>query len=143
MDYENLTKDQLPKEFRDRIERFNRLFKNGTDHSFEEDPLYAYEMGCVRQALSFAEYFEPMGIEEFKSFCASHDSLYDLVEHIKSRLPYYDEGHSGNSMGQSWMLFRAYKEKPELVQYLHGCLAQLVGDEGYHDDRSDIPQFDE
>lgn len=28
MDYKNLTKEQLPKEFQDRIERFNRLFRS-------------------------------------------------------------------------------------------------------------------
>lgn len=40
MDYKNLTKEQLPKEFQDRIERFNRLF-------IEEDDLYQYEMHCT------------------------------------------------------------------------------------------------
>lgn len=34
MDYKNLTKEQLPKEFQDRIERFNRLFSKGAGHSF-------------------------------------------------------------------------------------------------------------
>lgn len=32
-------------------------------------------------------------------------------------------------------------ERPELVPYMHGCLAQLVGDEGYYDDRSDVPEL--
>ena len=53
----------------------------------------------------------------------------------------FDNGHSGNSMSMSWMLYRCYKEKPELVPYMHGCLAQLVGDEGYHDNRSDVPKL--
>lgn len=44
-------------------------------------------------------------------------------------------------MSMSWMLYRCYKEKPELVPYMHGCLAQLVGDEGYHDNRSDVPKL--
>lgn len=47
MDYKNLTK--LPKEFQDRIERFNRLFIKGAGHSFEEDTLYKYEMICIAQ----------------------------------------------------------------------------------------------
>ena len=47
MDYKNLTKEQLPKEFQDRIERFNRLFSKGAGHSFEEDDLYQYEMHCT------------------------------------------------------------------------------------------------
>lgn len=41
----------------------------------------------------------------------------------------------------SWLLFRTYRERPELVPYMHGCLAQLVGDEGYYDDRSDVPEL--
>lgn len=36
---------------------------------------------------------------------------------------------------------KEFQERPELVPYIHGCLAQLVGDEGYHDNRSDIPKL--
>lgn len=53
MDFNNLTKEALPKEFQDRIERFNCLFIEATGKSFEEADLYEYEMGCIRQALSF------------------------------------------------------------------------------------------
>ena len=41
----------------------------------------------------------------------------------------------------SWRLFKCYKVHPDMVPYMHGCLAPLVGDEGYYDDRSDIPEF--
>lgn len=29
---------------------------------------------------------------------------------------------------------------PEMFKYMHGALAALVGDKGYHDDRSDLPK---
>lgn len=141
MNYENLTKEDLPKEFQERIERFNRLFVAADAGTFEEHELFSYEMLCIRQALSFAEFFKEMSLEEFKEFCLKHENLYKLIEDIKDKLPYYDTGHSGNSMNSSWMLFRVYKESPEFVPYVHGSLAGLVGDEGYHDDRSDLPEI--
>lgn len=140
MDYKNLTKEALPKEFQERIERFNRLFTEAGDGTFEESELFDYEMACIRQALSFAEYFKEMSLEECGEFYEKFPSLFELIEEIKEKLPYYDNGHSGNSVAASWMLFRYYKELPHLVPYAHGCLAQLVGDEGYHDDRSDVPE---
>lgn len=132
MDYKNLTKEQLPKEFQDRIERFNRLFSTG--HSFEEDDLYQYEMGCIAQALSFSEYFKDKSFEEItKTIKDKHNNdVYDFIDDIKGNVPFFDEGHSGNSLAMSWRLFECY---------MHGCLAPLVGDEGYYDDRSDIPEF--
>lgn len=36
MDFKNLTKEALPKEFQERIERFNRLFSEAGDGTFEE-----------------------------------------------------------------------------------------------------------
>ena len=143
MDYKNLTKEQLPKEFQDRIERFNRLFNKGTDHSFEEDGLYQYEMGCIAQALSFSEYFKDKSFEEITKTIQDkyNNDMYDFIEDIKSKVPFFDEGHSGNSLGMSWRLFTCYKAHPNMVPYMHGCLAILVGDEGYYDDRSDIPEF--
>lgn len=67
MDYNNLTKDQLPKVFQERIERFKCLFLKGIGHTFEEDSLYSYEMACIRQALAFAEYFNDVTYEELIS----------------------------------------------------------------------------
>lgn len=143
MDYKNLTKEQLPKEFQDRIERFNRLFSKGAGHSFEEDDLYQYEMGCIAQALSFSEYFKDKSFEEItKTIKDKHNNdVYDFIDDIKSNVPFFDEGHSGNSLAMSWRLFECYKVHPNMVPYMHGCLAPLVGDYGYYDDRSDIPEF--
>lgn len=68
MNYENLTKEALPKEFQERIERFNRLFSEAGDRTFEENELFGYEMACIRQALSFAEYFKEMSLKSAKNF---------------------------------------------------------------------------
>lgn len=143
MDYKNLTKDQLPKEFQDRIERFNRLFIKGAGHSFEEDTLYKYEMICIAQALSFSEYFKdtPAG-ELAKTIKDEYDNnVWNFIDAIRDKVPFFDEGHSGNSVGMSWRLFECYKVRPDLVPYMHGCLALLVGDQGYYDDRSDVPEI--
>lgn len=142
MDFNNLTKEALPKEFQDRIERFNRLFIEATGKSFEEADLYEYEMGCIRQALSFNEYFKDFSDEDFDAFTKEHESLYDLVMAVKDKLPFFDDGHSGNSLGMSWQLYYCYRTRPDLIPYMHGCLANLVGDVGYHDDRSDLPELE-
>lgn len=139
IDFANFTKEQFPKEYLDRIDRFNRLFLVGCGHTFEEDDLFKYEVGCMKQSLSFYEYFKEMPQEEFEALCKSVNDLYELTEKIKEDLPYYDEGHSGNSMWSSWQLFLCYRNNPHLIPYMHGSLAQLVGDDGYHDDRTDIP----
>ena len=145
MDYKNLTKEQLPKEFQDRIERFNRLFKEGTGHSFEEDDLYQYEMICITQALSFIDYFKNKSFEEIVKIIKDEYNYNALlfIYDIKDKVPFFDEGHSGNSLGMSWRLFECYKIRPDWIPYMHGCLANLIGDEGYYDDRSDIPKYKE
>lgn len=139
IDFANFTKDSLPQEFLDRIDRFNRLFLAGCGYTFEENDLFNYEMVCIKQALSFYEFFKEYTVEQFDTFLKENPSLYDLTQKIKEDLPFYDPGHSGNSMHASWGLFRCYRLKPELIPYMHGCLATLVGDRGYYDDRSDIP----
>lgn len=98
MDYKNLIKEALPKEFQEKIERFNRLFIKTGDGTFEENDLFDYEMGCIKQALSFAEFFKEMNLEECKAFYEKYPSLFELIEAIKDKLSYYDKGHSGNSM---------------------------------------------
>lgn len=118
MNYENLTKETLPVEFQNRIERFNRLFSAATDHSFEEDDLFEYEMLCIKQALSFSEFFQDFGDEQYQDFLKQYESLYDLVDAIKDKLQFFDNGHTGNSMSMSWLLFRTYRERPELVPEL-------------------------
>lgn len=142
MDYKNLTKEQLPEEFQDRIERFNRLFEKGAGHSFEEDNLYKYEIKCIAQALSFSEYFKDKPYKEIVKTIKNEYNYNALlfIYDIKDKIPFFDEGHSGNSLGMSWRLFECYKIRPDWIPYMHGCLANLMGDEGYYDNRSDIPK---
>ena len=62
-----------------------------------------------------------------------------LSEHIKEKgFDKWDDGHSGNSAGMSVLFASFLLFKRELFPYLHGALAPLVGDEGYHDDRADV-----
>lgn len=100
MNYENLTKETLPVEFQNRIRRFNRLFSAATDHSFEEDDLFEYEMLWHKQALSFSEFFQDFGDEQYQDFLKQYESLYDLVDAIKDKLQFFDNGHTGNSMSE-------------------------------------------
>lgn len=161
----------LPQPFQDRIARFNRLFQEGTEdhHDFEHDELFNYEMFCIESALGFAKLLP--NIESFNAFLdkckkefnenpperysweSKNDyekrinkgpDLYDVInklceEHPDNKIRY--EEHSGNSIGASWILFRTYLFQPELVPYMHGSLSGLVGDKGYYDDRSDLPEI--
>lgn len=86
MDFKNLTKESLPKEFQERIERFNRLFIEAGDGTFEENDLFGYEMGCIKQSLSFTEFFKEMSLEECKAFYEKYPSLFELIEAIKDKL---------------------------------------------------------
>ena len=142
MDYKNLTKKQLPKEFQDRIERFNRLFEKGTGHSFEEDDLYEYEMICIAQALSFIDYFKDKPFADiFKTIKDEYNyNALLFIYDIKDKVPFFYKSHIGKSLEMSWRLFECYKMHPDWIPYMHGCLSNLIGDEGYYDDRSDIPK---
>ena len=142
MDYKNLTKEQLPKEFQDRIERFNRLFEKGTDHSFEEDDLYEYEMICIAQALSFIDYFKDKPFADiFKTIKDEYNyNALLFIYDIKDKVPFFYKNHFGKSLEMSWRLFECYKMRPDWIPYMHGCLSNLIGDEGYYDDRSDLPK---
>lgn len=157
----------LPQPFQDRIARFNRLFQKGTDHDFEHDELFGYEMFCIESALGFAEFLpNKESVEEFLDECEKEfkenppkkydwetksnyekrlskgPGLIEVTNKFREKYPnnkIHYEDHSGNSMGMSWSLFMTYVSQPELIPYMHGCLAGLVGDKGYYDDRSDIP----
>ena len=136
----------LPQEYQDRIKRFDYLFVENTDHSFQEDSLFNYEMFCMQQSLVFYEHFKDVeNIDDYlKSFQESFlrekgrkPDIHDIVKDI----PGYDQGHSGNTLSASWLLFMTYKTKPEMVKFLHGSLANLVGDKGYYDNREDVKKY--
>lgn len=131
--------------------------------------LFQYEMFCIETALAFAELiptkedldtlfeecekdfkenppekYEWETDENYQERINRGPGLNEVVkklceEHPENKIR--EEEHSGNTMGASWFLFRTYISYPELVQYAHGSLAPLIGDEGYYDDRSDLPEI--
>ena len=102
--------------------------------------LYPYEMSVIEQAKSIAEWFESQ--ENPKDLWNSMPkSIFELVDELKNKgFDKWDEDHSGNSAGMSVRFARTLLFNRDLFPYLHGALVLLVGDEGYHDDRSDIEQ---
>lgn len=140
-----MNKEDLPKEFQERIDRFNKLFIQGTldtenPHNFEEDELFEYEMLCMKEALKIVEFIKDKDTYEELLAESGTESSYEFIKFLKDKGLQLDDGHSGNSMGQSFSLARCYITRPDLIPYMHGSLAPLVGDSGYYDDRSDIPK---
>lgn len=171
--------EKLPEPFKKRIDRFNKLFINGTEdhHDFEHDldydgtpALFTYEMFCIESALGFAEFLPTK--EHFETFLdkcnqefthnppekydweSTEDytrrinkgpNLYNIVQQFCKEYPnnnINEDKHSGNTMHMSWILFKCYLYNPEWIPYMHGALSYLIGDAGYYDDRSDIPEIE-
>ena len=132
----------LPQEYQDRIKRFDYFFVENTGHSFQEDDLFKYEMFVMEQSLVLYDHFknvEDMNayLDELQKGSSEKLGVYDIVKNI----PGLDEGHSVNTLGATWLMFMTYKTHPEMVKFLHGSLAPLVGDEGYFDNREDVKEF--
>lgn len=132
----------LPQEYQDRIKRFDYFFVENAGHSFQEDDLFKYEMFVMEQSLVLYNYFknvEDMNtyLDELQKGSSEKLEIYDIVKNI----PGLDKGHSANTLGATWLMFMTYKTHPEMVKFLHGSLAPLVGDEGYFDNREDVKEF--
>lgn len=132
----------LPQEYQDRIKRFDYLFVENAGHSFQEDDLFKYEMFVMEQSLVLYDYFKDVEdidayLNELQKNSPEKLEVYDIVKDI----PGIDEGHSGNTLGATWLMFMTYKTRPEMVKFLHGSLAPLVGDEGYFDNREDVKKY--
>lgn len=135
-------------EFELNIDELNQLLKEEPD---SPSPLYFYEMSVINQAESLANFIvkkseelDQTTIETWDKYALKDDgSYYTNYEFTKNIIEDgYDEwndGHSSNSASASVMFANTLLFHPELFPYLHGSLARLVGDKGYHDDRSDIP----
>ena len=137
----------LPQEYQDRIKRFDYFFVENTDHSFQEDDLFKYEMFVMEESLTLYEHFKDIEdfntyLEEFattfKELTGKKPLIYDIVKDVPN---FRCEEHSGNTLNASWLMFVTYKNKPEMVKFLHGSLAPLVGDEGYYDNREDVKKY--
>lgn len=103
--------------------------------------LYSYEKNVIEQARTIAEWFEQRGnvVDLWNSFPANS---FDFIEELQKRgFDKWDVGHSGNSANMSLLFAKTLLFGRKLFPYLHGALVTLVGDEGYHDDRSDVEQI--
>ena len=132
----------LPQEYQDRIKRFDYFFVENAGHSFQEDDLFKYEMFVMEQSLVLYNHFKDVEdmnayLDELQKNSPEKLEVYDIVKDI----PGLDIGHSANTLGASWLMFMTYKTHPEMVKFLHGSLAPLVGDEGYFDNREDVKEF--
>ncbi len=137
----------LPVEYQDRIKRFDYFFVENTGHTFQEDDLFNYEMFVMEESLTLYEHFKAVEnidsyLEDFKKTFEMENGRSPEVSDIVKNVPNfrYSE-HSGNTLGASWMMFITYKTRPEMVKFLHGSLANLVGDSGYYDNREDVKQY--
>lgn len=91
-------------------------------------------MYCIEQSLNIAKYLKSIDQDELKDL--SQDKLYNIMR--KKNI--IDDNHTGNTFNSSLILAQCYNENPNLIPYLHGSLAYLVGDDGYYDNRKDIPK---
>ena len=127
------------------------------DPTFERDPiiqdlwsnqphyssLYDYEKMCIDEARGIAEFITNMGgdvKESWEKIRNGSDDIYEFMKNLSEAGYKMDDGHSGNSAGISILFANSLLFNPDIFPYLHGALASLVGDSGYHDDRSDIPK---
>ena len=137
----------LPQEYQDRIKRFDYLFVENTDHSFQEDDLFNYEMFVMEESLTLYEHFKDIEdinayLEEFKTAFKKETGRKPEISDIVKNVPNFRlSEHSGNTLGASWLMFITYKTKPEMVKFLHGSLANLIGDSGYYDNREDVKKY--
>ena len=137
----------LPVEYQDRIKRFDYLFVENAGHSFQEDDLFNYEMFVMEESLVLYEHFKDVEdidkyLEEFKNaFKMENGRAPEISDIVKSIPNFRYSEHSGNTLSASWLMFITYKTKPHLVKFLHGSLANLVGDKGYYDNREDVKKY--
>ena len=120
------------------------LWKNSPKPSGE---LYSYEM-CVidearRIAYWFIDKFPGQEKEKWEEFAHAADerggSSFDFVELIRAAgYDGWSDDHSGNSGSVAVSFAYTLLFQTELFPYMHGAMAILVGDDGYHDDRSDV-----
>lgn len=108
----------LPVELRERVEGF-RAFR-GDAWRYEFEP---YELMCCEQAAKLAAQFTT--VDALTAFAALE------WRQQRDSFPEMDEGHSGNSWGQSMLFARMLIERPDLVAKAHGALCPLVGCESY------------
>lgn len=111
---------------------------------------YPYEKFCIDQAIKVAEFIRSKEgkLQDIWDKYVKQNGVYvgtfDFVKGLQADgFKGWSEEHSGNTEGQSIMFAQCILFHPIVFQYMHGALVPLCGDEGYHDDRSDIPSMEE
>ena len=109
------------------------------------NPLYFYEMSVlneVEKIINFLYTKDDDLKKAWEKYLTNENMTWSEIGKEMEKDGYeFDKGHSGNSYVQSLSLAHVFVSDPDLFQYAHGRLAALVGDEGYHDDRSDVKEF--
>ena len=105
--------------------------------------LYSYEMTVINEAKRIAFWFidnyPGQETEKWKEFAHDDKGAFEFVDAIKEAgYDGWDDGHSGNSGSMAVRFAYDMLHDIELFPYEHGALCYLVGDKGYHDDRSDV-----
>ena len=108
-------------------------------------PLYLYEMSVlneVEKIINFLHTKDDDLKKAWEKYLTNENMTWNEIGKEMEKDGYeFGKGHSGNSYAQSLSLAHVFVSDPDLFQYAHGSLAALVGDEGYHDDRSDVKEF--
>ena len=111
---------------------------------------YSYEKFCIDQAVNVVEFIrsqEGTPKEIWDKYAKQNGVYVDTFDFVKGLqadgFKGWSEEHSGNTGGQSILFAQCILFHPIVFQYMHGALAPLCGDEGYYDDRSDIPSVEE
>ena len=108
-------------------------------------PLYLYEMSVlneVEKIINFLYTKDDDLKKAWEKYLTNENRTWNEIGKEMEKDGYeFGKGHSGNSYAQSLSLAHVFVSDPDLFQYAHGSLAALVGDEGYHDDRSDVKEF--
>ena len=108
-------------------------------------PLYLYEMSVLNEVEKIINFLYTKNDDLKKAWekylTNENTTWHEIGKEMEKDGDEFGKGHSGNSYAQSLSLAHVFVSDPDLFQYAHGSLAALVGDEGYHDDRSDVKEF--
>ena len=108
-------------------------------------PLYLYEMSVLNEVEKIINFLYTKNDDlkkAWEKYLTNENTTWNEIGKEMEKDGYeFGKGHSGNSYAQSLSLAHVFVSDPDLFQYAHGSLAALVGDEGYHDDRSDVKEF--
>lgn len=140
------SKKEIQKAIKDRIKRFNNLWKRDTGCSFKDDEdIYQYEMSVINEAEHIAYWFmdtyKRKAKQKWDEFAKETEQDYDkFIKRIEQEGYVFSDEHSGNSMHFSVMFAFVLLFQTELFPYMHGAMTPIIGDEGYHDNREDVDE---